>query len=124
MTPPTGPDEPAASGLEAGLANEIPTEARPARRAAATFRGRGLDVFAQSAVPDKEKVSITLDKSLVDAIRAEFAGRPLSASINELLYGALAQARLGDLVNEMEEAAGAASPEAYDRVLAQWFAEG
>jgi hypothetical protein len=40
--------------------------------------------------PEKEKVSITLDKPLVD---------------------------------EMEEEAGPASPEAYERVLAQWFAE-
>ncbi len=122
--PPAASHEDDASALETGLASEIPAEAQPARRASALLRRRGLDVLAQSAVPEKEKVSITLDKSLVDALRTEFDGRPLSTAINELLYGALAQARLGDLVHEMEEAAGAASPEAYDRVLAQWFAEG
>jgi uncharacterized protein (DUF4415 family) len=113
-----------ASGLEAELAGAIPEEARHALRAAERLRGRGLDVRAGSAAPEKEKVSITLDKALVDAIRSEFGGRALSTSINELLYAAVAQARLGDLVSEMEETAGAASPEAYDRVLAQWFAEG
>jgi hypothetical protein len=70
------------------------------------------------------KVSITLDKPLVDAIRAHFGGRALSASINELLYAAVAQAHLGELVDEMEKVAGPASRDAYDRVLAQWFAEG
>ncbi len=71
----------------------------------------------------EEKVSITLDKPLVDEIRSQFGGRALSASINELLYAALAQERLGELVDGLEEEAGAASPQAYDRVLAQWFAE-
>ena len=59
----------------------------------------------------------------MDEIRALPGGRALSASINELLYAALAQERLGELVDEMEEEAGPASPEAYERVLAQWFAE-
>ena len=59
----------------------------------------------------------------MDEIRALFGGRALSTSINELLYAALAQKRLGELVDEMEEEAGPASPEAYERVLAQWFAE-
>jgi fructose-1,6-bisphosphatase/sedoheptulose 1,7-bisphosphatase-like protein len=80
-------------------------------------------VVADMAVPEKEKVSITLDKPLVDQIRAQFGGRALSTSINELLHAALAQERLGQLVDEMEGAAGPASPEAYERVLAQWFAE-
>jgi hypothetical protein len=42
-------------------------------------------------------------------------------SINELLHVALAQERLAELVGQMEQEAGPASPEAYDRVLAQWF---
>lgn len=72
---------------------------------------------------EKEKVSLTLDKPLVDEIRAQLGGRALSTSINELLHVALAQERLGELVHEMEQAAGTASPKAYERVLAQWFAE-
>ena len=81
-------------------------------------------MFSEAALPEKEKVSITLDKPLVDEIRGQFGGRALSTSMNELLYAALAQERLGQLVDEMQEEAGAASPEAYERVLAQWFAEG
>jgi len=38
-------------------------------------------------------------------------------------YDALAQERLGELVDEMAQEAGAPSSEAYERVLAQWFAE-
>ena len=91
--------------------------------AAARLRGRRPDVLGQAAAPEKEKVSITLDKALVDEIRAQFGGRALSTSINELLYAALAQERLGELVDEMEQEAGPASPEAYERVLAQWFTE-
>jgi hypothetical protein len=84
---------------------------------------RGLNVLAQAGAREKEKVSLTLDKSLVDEIRAQFGGRALSASINEMLYAALAQEHLGQLVDEMEREAGTPSQEAYDRVLAQWFAE-
>jgi hypothetical protein len=93
------------------------------RRAATRLRVRGPNVLAQAAVPEKEKISITLDKPLVAEIRAQFGGRALSTSINELLYAALAQKRLGELVDEMEQEAGPASPEAYERVLAQWFGE-
>lgn len=98
-------------------------EAGRAFSAAARLRVAGLNVLAQAAAPEKEKVSITLDKPLVDEIRAQFGGRALSTSINELLYMALAQERLGELVDELEQEAGPASPEAYERVLAQWFAE-
>jgi hypothetical protein len=98
-------------------------EAGQAFSAARRLRDRGLNVLPFVATPEKEKVSITLDKPLVDEIRAHFGGRPLSTTINELLYAALARERLGDLVDEMEEEAGPASPEAYERVLAQWFAE-
>ena len=87
------------------------------------LRTGGLDAFYLAAAPEKEKVSITLDKPLVDEIRAQLGGRALSASINELLHAALAQERLGELVEEMEAEAGPASPEAYERVLAQWFGE-
>lgn len=117
-----GSEDTAASLPEPGLTGEVRVEAGPAFSAAKMLQLRGLNVLAQAAVPEKEKVSITLDKSLVDEIRGQFGGRALSASINELLYAALAQERLGELVDRMEEEAGAASPEAYDRVLAQWFA--
>ena len=113
-----------ASVPERGPIGEIRLEAGRAFSAAARLRVRGLNVLGQAALPEKEKVSITLDKPLVDEIRSQFGGRALSASINELLYAALAQERLGELVDEMEDEAGAASPEAYERVLAQWFAEG
>ena len=106
-----------------GLVGEIRIEAGPAFSAATRLRIRGLNVLAQAATPEKEKVSITLDKPLVDEIRAQFGGRALSASINELLYAALAQEHLAELVDEMEQQAGPASPEAYERVLAQWFDE-
>jgi hypothetical protein len=88
---------------------------------AAGTPGRGRNVLGHAAVPEKEKVSITLDKTLVEEIRVHFGGRALSASINELLHAALAQQRLAELVGQMEQEAGPASPEAYDRVLAQWF---
>jgi hypothetical protein len=106
-----------------GLMGEIRIEAGPAFSAATRLRIRGLNALAQAVTPEKEKVSITLDKPLVDEIRAQFGGRALSASINELLYAALVQEHLAELVNDMEQEAGPASPEAYERVLAQWFDE-
>jgi hypothetical protein len=108
---------------ERGLIGEVPVDAGPALNPATQLRVRGLNGLTQAAVREKEKVSLTLDKSLVDEIRAQFGGRALSASINELLHAALAQERLGELVDEMEQEAGAPSPDAYERVLAQWFAE-
>lgn len=85
----------------------------PARKKTAVPRG----------AQEKEKVSLTLDKGLVDEIRAQSGGRALSTSINGLLHAALAQERLGELVDEMVREAGPPSPEAYERVFAQWFAE-
>ena len=95
-----------------------PPEREPRRRV------RGPNLLPLRDAPEKEKVSITLDKALVAEIRAQSGGRSLSASINELLYAALAQERLGELVDDMEQEAGPASPDAYERVLAQWFADG
>jgi hypothetical protein len=48
------------------LIGEIRVKAGPAFSAASRLRVRGLNVLAQAAVPEKEKVSITLDKLLVD----------------------------------------------------------
>ena len=123
-SPVSHPESGSAAVAGQGLIGEIRIEAGPAFSAATRLRIRGLDVLAQTATPEKEKVSITLDKPLVDEIRAQFGGRALSASINELLYAALAQEHLAELVDEMEQEAGPASPEAYERVLAQWFDEG
>lgn len=110
-----------AKAPEQGLVGEVRVAAGPAFSAATRLRIRGLNTLAQEAAPEKEKVSITLDKTLVDEIRAQFGGRALSASINELLYAALAQEHLAELVDEMEKEAGPASAEAYERVLAQWL---
>jgi hypothetical protein len=118
------PESGSAAAAEQGLIGEIRIEAGPGFSGATRLRIRGLNVLAQTAAPEKEKVSITLDKPLVDEIRAQFGGRALSASINELLYAALAQEHLAELVDEMEQEAGPASPEAYERVLTQWFDEG
>jgi hypothetical protein len=115
--------EPSAVDSADALIGEIRIEAGPAFSPATRLRVRGLNVLAQAGAREKEKVSLTLDKPLVDEIRAQFGGRALSASINELLYAALAQEHLGELVDEMEREAGTPSQEAYDRVLAQWFAE-
>lgn len=98
------------------------TQARdraPATRATRR-RVRRPDQFGQGS-HEKEKVSITLDRSLVAEIRAQAGGRALSASVNELLQAALAAQRLAQLVEEMEQEAGPPSAEAFDRVLAQWF---
>ena len=119
--PASSSDAGPASSAERELISQIQRAADPAF---STARGlRGPDVMDQATFPEKEKVSITLDKPLVDEIRAHFGGRALSTSINELLHAAMARERLGALVAEMEQEAGPASPEAYERVLAQWFAK-
>ena len=119
----TSTREPSAADSAAVPIGEIRIEAGPAFSPATRLRVRGLNVLAQVSAQEKEKVSLTLDKPLVDEIRAQFGGRALSTSINELLYAALAQEHLGELVDEMERETGTPSQEAYDRVLAQWFAE-
>jgi len=83
-----------------------------------------LKIAGLNTAFEKQKLSITLDKPVVEEIRELFGERPLSASINDLLRSALVQHRLGHLVDQMEEEAGQASPEAYERVFAQWFDEG
>jgi uncharacterized protein (DUF4415 family) len=70
---------------------------------------------------EKEKLSLTLDKSIVREIRTLSGGRPLSTSINELLRDALAQHRLGELVAEMQESAGPVTSQDYERAFSQWF---
>ena len=104
---------------EPGVMGDLRIEAGPAFSPATRLRVRGLNVLMGT---EKEKVSLTLDRQLVQEIREQFGGRALSTSINELLYASLAQQRLAQLVQEMEQESGPPAPEAYERVLAQWFA--
>jgi len=73
------------------------------------------------AAHKKEKISVTLDKSIVAEIRALSAAQPLSISINALLRDALARHHLGELVARTEDTAGQVTAEAYARVFSQWF---
>ena len=101
------------------MIGEIRIAAGPAFSAATRLKVAGMNTAFE-----KEKHSITLDRPIVEQIRELFGERPLSASINDLLQSALVQHRLGVLVDQMEEEAGPASAEAYDRVFSQWFEEG
>ncbi len=106
------------------LVGEIQIEAGTAFSPRTRLRVRGLNVLAdEREAREKTKVSITLDKALVNEIRSQFGNRALSTSINGLLYAALAQERLGELIDEMERDAGRPSAEAFERVLAEWFAD-
>ncbi|HEV3380906.1 MAG TPA: hypothetical protein VG142_08005 [Trebonia sp.] len=87
----------------------------------AWLRSRG--VLAAPTAPEKVKVSLTLDKELVDDVREHFGGHALSTVVNELLHAAMAQERLAELVEEMIEESGPPSQEDYDRVWAEWLAE-
>jgi hypothetical protein len=83
-----------------------------------------LKIAGISTAHEKQKLSITLDKPIVEEIREIFGEQAaMSTSINDLLQGALAQHRLNALVDSMEEEAGPASADAYERVFAQWFEE-
>jgi uncharacterized protein (DUF4415 family) len=101
-----------------GMIGDIRIAAGPAFSAAARLRVTGMNT-----AHEKEKLSVTLDKSIVEEIRALSGGRPMSTSINVLLRDALAQHRLGELVAEMEETSGPVTAEAYERVFSQWFEE-
>jgi hypothetical protein len=97
-----------------------PPDARPT----AGRRARAYTSIVPTATGDKEKVSLTLDKTLLADIRERFGQRALSTTINDLLHAALARQRLAELVDEMEAEAGPPSTDSFDRVLTQWFAEG
>ena len=101
-----------------GVIGDIRIATGPAFDAAARLRVAGTNT-----AHEKEKLSVTLDKSIVEEIRALSGGRPMSTSINVLLHDALAQHRLGELVAEMEGTAGPVTAEAYERVFSQWFEE-
>jgi hypothetical protein len=57
---------------QGALTGQIRLEAEAAFSAAARLRVRGLNVLPFEAAPEKEKVSITLDKPLVEEIRAHY----------------------------------------------------
>ncbi|MDQ3951581.1 MAG: hypothetical protein M3279_01260 [Actinomycetota bacterium] len=90
------------------------TEQSGRSRNVASDRGAGRSVGA------KEKVSLTLDTSLVEELRTLAAGTALSAVVNRLLSRAVEQERLAALVDELIAEAGEPPPEAYQRVLDQW----
>jgi uncharacterized protein (DUF4415 family) len=117
-------DKPPSSALEAqvGRIGKPRIEAGPAFTAASRMAVRGLNV-RKGAVPGKEKISVTLDRALLEEIRQRFPGTALSSAINELLRDELANHRLGELVQDMERDAGPVPQEAYDRVLALWRAK-
>lgn len=93
-------------------AGEAAATAAGERRAEADLRlpGRGT----------KRKVSLTIDESLLEDLRALSGGRPLSSVVNSLLSRAVEQERLGALVDELIAEAGEPPPEAYQSVLDQW----
>jgi hypothetical protein len=97
---------------ESGIVGQIRIAAGPAFGAATRLKIPGINT-----AHEKQKLSITLDKPIVGEQAA------MSTSINDLLRGALAQYRLNALVDSMEEEAGPASADAYERVFAQWFEE-
>jgi hypothetical protein len=104
---------------ESGIIGEMRIAAGSAFGAATRLKIAGINT-----VHEKQKLSITLDKPIVEEIRELFGEQAaLSTSINDLLRGALAQHRLNALVDFMEEEAGPASADAYGRVFAQWFEE-
>ncbi|MGH7751051.1 MAG: hypothetical protein ACREQ5_40740, partial [Candidatus Dormibacteria bacterium] len=59
---------------------EMWIEAGPASSPATRLRVRELNELGKPGAREKEKVSLTLDRSLVDEIRAQFGGRALSKS--------------------------------------------
>jgi hypothetical protein len=81
------------------------------------------ELRASTARATKKKVSITIDESLLDEVRAMAGDRPLSAVVNDLLATAVAQTKLSQLVDDMIAEAGPPPPEAYERVLRQWYGE-
>jgi hypothetical protein len=104
---------------ESGIVGQIRIAAGPAFGAATRLKIPGINT-----AHEKQKLSITLDKPIVEEIRELFGEQAaMSTSINDLLRGALAQYRLNALVDSMEEEAGPASADAYERVFAQWFEE-
>ena len=84
-----------------------------------------MDVLVRLGLgpPEKKKLSITLDTSVVEDIRELFGEKAMSTAINEILEKALRQHRLKLLVAQWDEEMGPPSAEDYEKVLAQWYAD-
>ncbi|MEO1085769.1 MAG: CopG family transcriptional regulator [Acidobacteriota bacterium] len=67
-----------------------------------------------------EKVSLTLDETLLASARRRVGGRGLSGYINDALRFKLQQDRLSGLLQELEEEHGAIDPETVEEVRAAW----
>lgn len=85
------------------------------------LRSRGI--LAASAGTEKVKVSLTLDRDLVDEIREAFGGQALSTMVNDLLRTAMIQERVAELADKMIEESGPPTQEDIDQVWAEWLAE-
>ena len=101
-----------------GAAGDIWIGAGPAYRAATR-----LQVSGMNTAHEKEKLSITLDRPIVEEIRELSGGAPLSTSINALLRDALSQYHLGELVAQMQAEVGPVTAETYEHVFSQWLEE-
>ena len=76
---------------------------------------------AHDVPEEKEKVSLTLDRSLVEALRASVRPNQLSATVNQMLQRGLQHARLQQLLEELQGERGQASERSYQRLLDDWF---
>lgn len=101
-----------------GMIGPTRIEARLAFSAKSRMMIRGLN-----GEQEKEKVSLTLDRALIEALRSSAGPKRLSATVNELLLQAVERAQLRALVEELENEAGPASADAYQELLDEWFAD-
>jgi hypothetical protein len=101
-----------------GVGGHIRSGAGPAYMAATR-----LQVSGTTTAHEKAKLSITLDRPIVEEIRELSGGTPLSTTINALLRDALSRYHLGELVAQMQEEAGPVTAEAYEHVFSQWLEE-
>lgn len=99
----------------------MPTKKAP-EAAATPPQEPGQDPFPRGlgSRGTKRKVSLTIDESLLEEIRALAGDRPVSAVVNDLLATAVAQTKLSQLVDEMIAEAGPPPPEVYERLLEEW----
>jgi hypothetical protein len=111
-------DEDAGADLLGEVIGPIWVEPGPDFSSRTRLALHGIDAAAST---DKEKVSLTLDRLLLQELRTIAGPAPLSTVVNELLHQALEHDRLRTLAEELVAEAGEPSPEAYERVLGQWF---
>lgn len=102
---------------EKGTIGPIRIEAGPA------FFTKSRMMIRGSVEQEKGKVSLTLDRALIEALRSSAGPKRLSATVNELLLQAVERAQLRALVEELETEAGPASADAYQKLLGEWFAD-